>query len=157
MRARSAVAAALVAFAAAKVLARGNLLVHKHVSLDDRLPVLALGRNFSVTYGVYNVGQSPAYDIKVKDMWPESSFELLEGKPEASYKSIAACVCWAWRRAPCLQISRSAARPACLPVGASSPSARSPSLRPPITSVPCDRSTHAAGRTRPSSSCCARA
>ena len=86
---RFLVAAVIVALAAAKTLARGLVVVHKHVSLNDKLPLLQLGRNFTVTYAVYNVGRSPAYDIQVKDLWPESSFELLEGKPEASYKSLA--------------------------------------------------------------------
>ena len=86
-------AAALAVLAAGKPLQRGNVVVHKRVNFEnEKVPVLALGKSFTVTYGVYNVGLSPAYDIKVHDLWPESSFELLEGKPEASYKTLAACV-----------------------------------------------------------------
>ena len=56
----------ILAGASGKQQQRGHVVVHKQMAMDDRVGVLVVGRNFTVTYHVMNMGLSPAYDVKVR-------------------------------------------------------------------------------------------
>lgn len=77
------------------VLANGRLLVHKQLETDPAM-VFASGKNFTVKFDIYNVGDSSAYDININDVWPATTaegaegFVLLEGSMDFQLEELAA-------------------------------------------------------------------
>jgi hypothetical protein len=62
-----------------------TLLVYKHVKDYEAI----LNNNLTVTLTIYNVGESAAYDVNVKDNdWPEGSFDTIEGENKANFDKI---------------------------------------------------------------------
>jgi len=51
--------------------------------------MIVKGRNFTVTYTALNVGELEAADVRIKDVWPPETFELLEGAAEVVLPSLA--------------------------------------------------------------------
>ena len=95
MRATAAlVAAALVAGASAvePQVDRGNVLVYKELRAPETKDILVVGKPFTVTYMVFNMGKGDAKDVKVRDEFPADSFEVVEGVPEKSWAVLAGCV-----------------------------------------------------------------
>ena len=60
---------------------RARVLVYKQLMTD---PVVE-GQDMTLTYSVFNVGKSSAFDVVVQDKWPEEIWERVEGDPLASF------------------------------------------------------------------------
>jgi hypothetical protein len=92
---RSLAAALAVVAAAASVapqIDRANLIVYKELRAPESQDILVIGRPFTVTYAVVNVGKTTAFNVKVADKFPASSFELVSGVMEKSWAELARCV-----------------------------------------------------------------
>merc|ERR1711871_1799738 len=63
---------------------RAFLLVQKSIAGE-----VVQGSNVTVTLSVYNAGSEAARDVVLRDEWPEESFDLVSGKYEENYESIA--------------------------------------------------------------------
>lgn len=63
----------LLTLAAGALAQEGNLIVHKQVTAENDADVFSMGKNFTVSIDVYNVGDGTAYEVSVTDHWPEST------------------------------------------------------------------------------------
>jgi len=68
---------------------RANLLLQRRL-VSPHANLYAQGHQFNVTLSVYNVGNGPAYSVKVIDEWPLSSFQLVSGSLSGDWAEIAA-------------------------------------------------------------------
>ena len=68
-----------------ETLSRGHIVVFKELSAKGTSDVLVKDKNFTVTYTVLNLGEGPAFEVKVQDEWPRNNFVLLEGATEGAW------------------------------------------------------------------------
>ena len=47
------------------------------------------GGNLTVSISLFNAGSKEAVEISVRDEWPDESFDMVDGKHEMVYDSIA--------------------------------------------------------------------
>lgn len=88
---RALLAGLLATVAASKLetqLDRANVLVYKELRAPGTQDILVVGRNFSVTYYVMNLGEGDAINVKVKDDWPFESFDVVEGAAERTWVTL---------------------------------------------------------------------
>jgi hypothetical protein len=94
-RGLATVAVALLAARAAAVepqVDRGNVLVYKELRAPETNDVLVVGKPFTVTYHVFNMGKGDAIDVNVKEEFPADSFEFVAGASEKTWAVLAGCV-----------------------------------------------------------------
>jgi len=84
----TAIFAVFLAFLSSVLAQEANILIRKN--LDSEIPGLfAPGRNFTVQIELWNVGDSPAYDVRVTDAWPLDKFNLTGGNTNQTFPEIA--------------------------------------------------------------------
>jgi len=79
-----------LAFSVSLVMADSEAILILQKTVHTEYNVVAPDVNYTIELEVFNVGDGVAYEVKVRDDWPATYFNILEGETTHSWNEIAA-------------------------------------------------------------------